>query len=222
MKEYGSSVQKLVNYILTIADEEQRTKYAYLMVEVMKQIHPNMKDNSQDYSKKLWDDLYIMSNFELNVQSPFPPPSPESLGKAPRKVAYNQHNLKFKHYGRNVELLILRAIAEEKEEDKKILVAYIARLMKGFYVTWNKESVDDAVIWQNIKEMSENLLGTIVDELSQEGLGHAKVANNARNAYNAPEYPNSNNNNRNNNYRKNNFRSNNNNNNRNNNFRKNK
>ena len=221
MKEYGSSVQKLVNYILTIADEEQRTKYAFLMVEVMKQIHPNMKDNSQDYSKKLWDDLYIMSNFELNVQSPFPPPSPESLRKAPRKVAYNQHNPKIKPYGRNVELLILRAIAEEKVEDKKILVAYIARLMKGFYVTWNKESVDDAVIWQNIKEMSENLLGTIVDELSQEGLGHAKVANNARNAYNAPEYPNSNNNNRNNNYHKNNFRSNNNNN-RNNNFRKNK
>ena len=221
MKEYGSSVQKLVNYILTIADEEQRTKYAFLMVEVMKQIHPNMKDNSQDYSKKLWDDLYIMSNFELNVQGPFPSPSPESLGKAPRKVAYNQHNLRFKHYGRNVELLILRAIAEEKVEDKKILVAYIARLMKGFYVTWNKESVDDAVIWQNIKEMSENLLGTIVDELSQEGLGHAKVANNARNAYNAPEYQNSKNNNRNNNYRKNNFRSNNNNN-RNNNFRKNK
>jgi hypothetical protein len=120
-----------------------------------------------------------------------------------------------------VELLILRAIAEEKLEDKKILVAYIARLMKGFYVTWNKDSVDDSVIWQNIKDMSENLLGTIVDELSQEGLGHARVANNARNAYNAPEYPNSNNNNNrnNNNYRKNNFRSNNNNN-RNNNFRK--
>jgi hypothetical protein len=100
-------------------------------------------------------------------------------------------------------------------------VAYIARLMKGFYVTWNKDSVDDSVIWQNIKDMSENLLGSIVDELSQETLGHAKVANNARNAYNAPEYPNNNNNNRNNNFRKNNnFR--NNNNNRNNNFRKNK
>jgi hypothetical protein len=118
-----------------------------------------------------------------------------------------------------VELLILRAIAEEKLEDKKILVAYIARLMKGFYVTWNKDSVDDSVIWQNIKDMSENLLGTIVDELSQETLGHAKVANNARNTYNATEYPNNNTNNRNNNFRKNNnFR--NNNNNRNNNFRK--
>ncbi|MEY4611302.1 MAG: hypothetical protein RL246_1621 [Bacteroidota bacterium] len=222
MKEYGSSVQKLVDYILTIEDTEKRTKYAFLMVELMKQIHPNMKDNTQDYSKKLWDDLFIMSNFKLDVQGPYPPPSPELLGKPPRKVAYNQHHLKFKHYGRNVELLILRAIAEEKLEDKKLLVAYIARLMKGFYVTWNKESVDDVVIWQNIKEMSENLLGTIVDELSQEGLGHARVANNARNTYNAPEYPNGNNNNNrnNNNYRKNNFR--NNNNNRNNNFRKNK
>jgi hypothetical protein len=221
MKEYGSSVQKLVDYIMTIEDREQRTKYAFIMVELMKQIHPNMKDNQQDYSKKLWDDLYIMSNFALDVQGPFPPPSPESVGKAPRKVAYNQHHLKFKHYGRNVELLILRAIAEEKLDDKKILVAYIARLMKGFYVTWNKDSVDDSVIWQNIKDMSENLLGSIVDELSQETLGHAKVANNARNAYNAPEYPNNNNNGRNNNFRKNNnFR--NNNNNRNNNFRKNK
>ncbi|RXK52607.1 DUF4290 domain-containing protein [Aquirufa rosea] len=207
MKEYGSSVQKLVDYILTVQDRDKRTKYAFLMVELMKQIHPGMKDNSQDYSKKLWDDLYIMSNFQLDVQGPYPPPSPESVGKAPKKVNYNQHHLKFKHYGRNVELLILRAIAEEKLEDKKILVAYIARLMKGFYVTWNKDSVDDQVIWQNIKEMSENLLANIVDELSQEGLGHAKVANNARNAYNAPEYPNGSNNRGGNNYRKN-FRNN--------------
>ncbi len=229
MKEYGSSVQKLVNYIMTIDESEKRTKYAFLMVELMKQIHPNMKDTTQDYSKKLWDDLYIMSNFKLDVVGPFPPPSPESVGRAPRKVNYNQHHLKFKHYGRNVELLILKAIAEQKIEDKKLLVAYIARLMKGFYVTWNKDTVDDSVIWQNIKDMSENLLATIVDELSQEGLGHARVANNARNTYNAPEYPNNNNNRNNNNYRKNNFRSNNNsnnnnssssNNNRNNNFRK--
>ena len=61
MKEYGSSVQKLVDYILTIDDQEKRTKYAYILVELMKQIHPGMKDNSQDYYKKLWDDLYIMS-----------------------------------------------------------------------------------------------------------------------------------------------------------------
>lgn len=206
MKEYGSSVQKLVDYILTIDDQEKRTKYAYILVELMKQIHPGMKDNSQDYYKKLWDDLYIMSNFHLDVQGPFPPPSPESVGRAPKRVAYNQHALKFKHYGRNVELLIIRALTEENQEDKKLLVAYIARLMKGFYVTWNKDSVDDTVIWQNILEMSGNRLADVVEELSQEQLGHARAANNARNAYSTNEFGMSNN--RNQNYRKNNFRNN--------------
>lgn len=209
MKEYGSSVQKLVDYILTIPDQETRTKYAYIMVELMKQIHPGMKDNTQDYSKKLWDDLYIMSNFKLDVQGPYPPPSPESVGRAPRKVMYNQHHLKFKHYGRNVELLILRAISETNIEDKKSLVAYIARLMKGFYVTWNKDNVDDSVIWENIRDLSKGMLNVVVNELSQEQLGHAKIANNARNAYS--ENPYGNNNNNRNNYRKNNnFRNNNN------------
>jgi hypothetical protein len=70
MKEYGTNVQKLVDYILSVQDKEKRTKYAYLLVELMRQVHPNMRDN-QDYSNKLWDDLYIMSNFKLDVDSPF-------------------------------------------------------------------------------------------------------------------------------------------------------
>ncbi len=193
MKEYGSSVQKLVDYILTVEDEEKRTKYAFILVELMRQIHPGMKDPTQDYSKKLWDDLYIMSRFQLQVEGPYPPPSVDSVGRAPKRVEYQQKDLKFKHYGRNVELLILRAITETNLEDKKMLVAYVARLMKGFYVTWNKESVDDAVIWQNINELSNNALKSIVDELSQENLGHAKVANNARNAYSSNEFNNGNN-----------------------------
>jgi hypothetical protein len=97
-------------------------------------------------------------------------------------------------------------MAEEKEEEKKLLVAYIARLMKGFYVTWNKDSVDDSVIWQNILEMSNNQLAAVVEELSQENLGHARAANNARNAYSSNDF--GNNNNRNQNFRKNNFRNN--------------
>lgn len=206
MKEYGSSVQKLVDYILTVEDQDKRTKYAFILVELMRQIHPGMKDQTQDYSKKLWDDLYIMSNFRLNVEGPYPPPSIESLGRPPKRVEYQQKDLKFKHYGRNVELLILRAITETNAEEKKMLVAYIARLMKGFYVTWNKESVDDHVIWQNINEMSGNALKSIVEELSQGNLGHAKVANNARNAYSNNEFSN-NGNGRGNGYKKNgNFR----------------
>ncbi|MFC0184160.1 DUF4290 domain-containing protein [Pseudarcicella hirudinis] len=157
MKEYGTNVQKLVDHILTIQDRDKRTKYAYLLIELMKQVHPNMRDN-QDYSNKLWDDLFILSNFQLDVDSPYPPPSPDAVGKRPKSVPYNVHQLKFRHYGRNVELLILRAIAESNPEDKKLLVAHIGKLMKTFYQTWNKEVVDDAVIWEHMREMSENLL----------------------------------------------------------------
>lgn len=186
MKEYGTNVQKLVEYILLIQDREKRTKYAYLLVELMRQVHPNMRDN-QDYSNKLWDDLYILSNFKLDVDSPFPPPSPDAVGKRPKSVPYNLHTLKFRYYGHNVELLVARAMAEPNEEEKKILVAHIARLMKTFYQNWNKEVVDDNVIWGHILEMSENLLAKTVESIA----GNASLGNlrNNKNSNSNPSRP---------------------------------
>jgi Domain of unknown function (DUF4290) len=165
MKEYGTNVQKLVNHIMTVQDRNTRTKYAYLLVELMRQVHPNMRD-SQDYTNKLWDDLYIMSNFKLDVESPFPPPSPDAVGKKPKTVPYNTQHLKHRYYGRNVELLIARAVSEPDENEKRILVAHIARLMKTFYQNWNREVVDDVVIWGHILELSQGHLGQIVQEIS--------------------------------------------------------
>lgn len=181
MKEYGTNVQKLVAHILSVQDRNTRTKYAYLMVELMRQVHPNMRD-SQDYSNKLWDDLYILSDFKLDVDSPFPPPSPDAVGKLPKTVPYNTHNLKYRYYGRNVELLIARAISEQDENEKRILVAHIARLMKTFYQNWNREVVDDEVIWGHIIEMSEGLLRTIVQAISgNSSLGNLRNNNTSNN-----------------------------------------
>ncbi len=181
MKEYGTNVQKLVAHILSVQDRNTRTKYAYLMVELMRQVHPNMRD-SQDYSNKLWDDLYILSDFKLDVDSPFPPPSPESVGKLPKTVPYNTHNLKYRYYGRNVELLIARAISEQDDNEKRILVAHIARLMKTFYQNWNREVVDDEVIWGHIIEMSEGLLRSIVQAISgNSSLGNLRNNNTSNN-----------------------------------------
>ncbi len=181
MKEYGTNVQKLVAHILSVQDRNTRTKYAYLMVELMRQVHPNMRD-SQDYSNKLCDDLYILSDFKLDVDSPFPPPSPESVGKLPKTVPYNTHQLKYRYYGRNVELLITRAIAEQDDNEKRILVAHIARLMKTFYQNWNREVVDDEVIWGHIIEMSEGLLRTIVQAISgNSSLGNLRNNNTSNN-----------------------------------------
>ncbi|MDZ7900026.1 MAG: DUF4290 domain-containing protein [Arcicella sp.] len=165
MKEYGTNVQKLVNHIMTVQDRNTRTKYAYLLVELMRQVHPNMRD-SQDYTNKLWDDLYIMSKFKLDVESPFPPPSPDAVGKKPKTVPYNTQHLKHRYYGRNVELLIARAVAEPDDNEKRILVAHIARLMKTFYQNWNREVVDDVVIWGHIMELSRGDLGQIVQDIS--------------------------------------------------------
>ena len=181
MKEYGTNVQKLVAHILSVQDRNTRTKYAYLMVELMRQVHPNMRD-SQDYSNKLWDDLYILSDFKLDVDSPFPPPSPDAVGKLPKTVPYNTHNLKYRYYGRNVELLIARAISEPDDNEKRILVAHIARLMKTFYQNWNREVVDDEVIWGHIIEMSEGLLRSIVQAISgNSSLGNLRNNNTTNN-----------------------------------------
>ena len=181
MKEYGTNVQKLVAHILSVQDRNTRTKYAYLMVELMRQVHPNMRD-SQDYSNKLWDDLYILSDFKSDVDSPFPPPSPESVGKLPKTVPYNTHQLKYRYYGRNVELLITRAIAEQDDNEKRILVAHIARLMKTFYQNWNREVVDDEVIWGHIIEISVGQLRTIVQAISgNSSLGNLRNNNTSNN-----------------------------------------
>jgi DNA-binding protein Fis len=118
----------------------------------------------------------------LDVDSPFPPPSPESVGKHPKTVPYNTHQLKYRYYGRNVELLIARAISEQDDNEKRILVAHIARLMKTFYQNWNREVVDDEVIWGHIIEISEGLLRTIVQAISgNSSLGNLRNNNTSNN-----------------------------------------
>jgi hypothetical protein len=169
LKEYGRNVQKLVDHITAMEDRDKRNRYASTLVELMRQIHPGMRDG-QDYSNKLWDDLYIMSRFNLDVDSPYPLPEKTLLGKKPKPVAYNTHNLKYKHYGKNIELLIEKAIQLESEEDRLAAIAYIGKLMKTFYGTWNKENVDDNVILDHLREMSGNQLDISIERVKAESL----------------------------------------------------
>lgn len=169
MKEYGSNIQKIVDYIVAVPDRDTRTKQAHILIELMRQIHPQMRDGI-DYSKKLWDDLYIMANFDLDVDSPFPPPPKEILGKKPMTVPYNQHRLKYLHYGRNLELLVLKAILTEGEEDRRSFVSYIVKLMKTLYLTWNKDSVETHTCLDTILQLSGFRLQAEVDYLRQNGI----------------------------------------------------
>ncbi|MBO0939553.1 DUF4290 domain-containing protein [Fibrella sp. HMF5335] len=169
MKEYGSSIQKMVNYLLTIEDRTTRTRQAHILVELMRQLHPAMKDG-QDYYNKLWDDLYIMSGFKLDVDSPYPPPSPDVLGKKPQKVGYQYHNLKYKHFGQNINLLIDRAFNTEDADERRGFVSYLVRLMRTFYTAWNKENVEDETIYQSILDISKGKLAPDIALIRSEGL----------------------------------------------------
>ena len=168
MKEYGSNVQKLVDHIVKIDDRAKRTLYAHILIELMRQIHPNMRDN-QDYTNKLWDDLYIISAFELDVDSPYPPPSAESLGKKPLTVGYNQHNLIYRHYGRNIDLLLDKAVNTENEEDRLAFVSYIFRLMRSFFNTWNKDNPEDHVLLGQLEQLAKGKLKTEIDYIRKNG-----------------------------------------------------
>ena len=169
MKEYGSSIQKLVDNIVNIEEGEKRTRYAHILVELMRQIHPGMKDG-QDYYNKLWDDLYIMSGFKLDVDSPYPPPSEEALGKKPKTVPYNTHHLKFKHFGQNVNLLIAKAASLEVGDERRAFVSYLVRQMRSFYQTWNKEAVEEETIYESIIEISNGKLLDDIKLIRAEGL----------------------------------------------------
>lgn len=169
MKEYGSSIQKLVDNMVNIDDREKRTRYAHILVELMRQIHPNMKDG-QDYYNKLWDDLYIMSGFTLDVDSPYPPPSEEALGKKPQTVPYNTHPLRFKHFGHNINLLAAKAAALEDPDERRAFVSYLIRLMRSFYQVWNKESVEDETIYQSLLDISNGKLADDIQLVKEQGL----------------------------------------------------
>lgn len=168
MKEYGSNVQKLADHIVKMEDKAKRNLYAHILIELMRQIHPNMRDN-QDYTNKLWDDLYIISGFQLDVDSPFPPPSKEALGKKPLKVGYNQQNLMYRHYGRNIDLLLEKAIQTENKEDKLAFVSYIFRLMRSFFNTWNKDNPEDNVLLVQLEQLSKGHLTEEIDYIRKNG-----------------------------------------------------
>jgi predicted secreted protein len=167
LKEYGKNIQKLVDYVTTVPDKAKRTEYAFALVELMKQLNPLLKTEND---QKLWDDLYIMSNFELDIEAPFPMPEKELLGKKPQKLGYPQTEVRFKHYGRNIEKLIEKAIEIEDDEEQEVALIYIGQLMRSFHSTWNRENFDDAIIIDDIKILSKGKLHIDLEKVKENGL----------------------------------------------------
>jgi hypothetical protein len=156
LPEYGRNIQNMIDYLLTIEDRDNRTKQARVVVDVMGNLNPQLRDTAE-YKHKLWDHLAIMADFKLDIDYPYEPPKPEILTEKPNRVPYNQHPIRYRHYGRNVELMIRKA-ADMNDEEKEIFTEQMANFMKKLYLSWNKESVEDDKILSDLEELSKGKL----------------------------------------------------------------
>lgn len=147
----------MIDFACTIEDREERNKVAKAIIDIMGQLNPHLRDVS-DFRHKLWDHLFIISDFRLDVDSPYPKPSKESFQTKPDRVNYPHNDIEFKHYGKIVEKLIATAIKMEEGDMKDALVESIANLMKRSYQMWNRDSVSDEVIAEHLEVLSKRKL----------------------------------------------------------------
>jgi hypothetical protein len=153
LPEYGRNIQKMVEYILTIEDREERNRLAQAVIIIMGNMNPHLRDIN-DFKHKLWDHLAIMSDFQLDIEYPYEVPQPEEFTEKPRRVSYNNSDIRYRHYGRIVESLIQEAVKLPEGEDKDTLTKLIANHMKKSYLNWNRDSVTDEIIFSDLHELS--------------------------------------------------------------------
>lgn len=153
--EYGRNIQKMIEYAITIDDRDKRTKYAKYIVNVMAQMVSPTRDTG-DFRRKLWDHLAIISDFKLDVDSPYPQPERHSLKPGQNISNEKDGEIKFRHYGKNLELIIEKAIEYEEGPEKEALIKAIANHMKKSFLNWNRESVNDEQIFENLRTLSKD------------------------------------------------------------------
>jgi len=151
--EYGRHIQKLLNHCVAIEDIEERNKMARAIVDVMGNLQPHLRD-VPDFQHKLWDQLFIMSDYKLEVDSPYPKPELELLNAKPESLPYPKTASKYRFYGNNIQIMIDTALSWEDGELKDALIFSIANHMKKCYLNWNKDTVEDIIIFKHLNELS--------------------------------------------------------------------
>lgn len=154
LPEYGRSVQKMVASLMTIEDREKRSEQARAVVKVMELLNPQVRIQ-EDYEHKLWDHLFIISDYQLDVDSPFPAPTPDQIDTRPDPIPLQTKPVKATHYGRNIESIIDLIAGMEDGETKTYVIRNLATYMRTQYLIWNKDSVADETIFADIEKLSD-------------------------------------------------------------------
>lgn len=169
--EYGRHIQKLVDHCVSLPSKEERNTMAKAIIDVMGNLQPHLRD-VPDFKHKLWDQLHIMSDFKLDVDSPYEQPSQEELREKPEPLPYPKSASKYRFYGTNIQTMIDVALTWEEGEMKEALAFTIANHMKKCYLNWNKDNVDDDVIFDHLFELTDGQInfkgreGELVDAKS--------------------------------------------------------
>ena len=157
IREYGHHIQKMAEYVLTIEDREKRQKNANALVELMGFLNPHLK-NVEDFRHKLWDHLFLITDFKLDVDSPYPIPTRETLRPTPDPLPYPKRYPKYNHLGKNIEIIIDKALKEEDPEKRQGFANSIAYYMKLTYSNWHKELVHDDNIQTELSAITKGEL----------------------------------------------------------------
>ena len=179
MPEYGRNIQQMVEYCKSLPSKEERNEVAKTIVEFMGQRNPHLRDE-ENYKHKLWDHLYILADYDLDVDAPYPFPTREELDQKPNRMDYPSFENEYKFYGKSILQLIDKAIELEEGEEKEALIQVIANNMKKSYNVYNKEHVQDEVIFRHLKELSQDKL----DLTGIETLDKSKIYHSSRNKRN--------------------------------------
>ena len=179
MPEYGRNIQQMVEYCKSLPSKEERNEVAKTIVEFMGQRNPHLRDE-ENYKHKLWDHLYILADYDLDVDAPYPFTTKDELAQKPNRMDYPSFENEYKFYGKSILQLIDRAIELEEGEEKEALIQVIANNMKKSYNVYNKEHVQDEVIFRHLKELSQDKL----DLTGLETLDKSKIYHSSRNKRN--------------------------------------
>ncbi len=164
ISEYGRCIQEMIKKLPEIEDRKQRTEAAKYIISVMVQMNPQIKESS-DYEHKLWDHLYMISGYNLDLDGPYAPPRPITQQKKPQHIGYQNNDIKYGHYGQYLIKMIEAASQEENDEVREALAYSLASQMKRNYMEWNKSVVNDQVILDDLKNISGGRL--VINEESK-------------------------------------------------------
>ena len=153
ISEYGRNIQVMIRHLMDIEDRKQRTEAAYFIVNVMAQMNPQVKE-SNDYMHKLWDHLHIIANYQLDVDGPYPVPTPEMQKKKPEHVGYQKNNILYGHYGQYIYDVVKKVKEMEDGPKKQAILINIANQMKRDYLNWNRDTVNDLLILDDLYKIS--------------------------------------------------------------------